>query len=342
MTSHISRPRGMVAIADALIALDGLSEDERAVAWTWLPELIGMERQAPPSGEETAIAEHSRKHDQTLTARRQALAEEEEAKTQGETEDWAKFEHRRRYLPTLPCRLSARTGEDPDWLMSETDWLGEAKPFRFADLPELLPLFEPLRTRSILSTALATPKAEGDLDLPPLLDQLCQRRPITRLPRLPVPTTRLGVQLLVDQSESMQPYLRDQTRLVQAIRDTVGRDQAEELRFADDPAAGVGSGGRSTWRHPHTSPSAGTPVVLLSDLGIGLRRAADRSASEETWKDFARRQRQAGCPLLAVMPYDRSRVPRSLLDLYHVLPWSRTTTVATVRQWIGRGLQQRQ
>ncbi|MCG6862004.1 MAG: hypothetical protein LJE70_12090 [Chromatiaceae bacterium] len=345
MSNQLSRPRGVVSIADALIALDGLSQREREKAWQWLPELTGMERPGVDRPIASASMGTAEAFEPTLPTDRETTRwgqpEEEPSGTGGPTQQDRQAQDRY-YSPTLPGRLVAKDTRDPDWLTETQGGLGEVKPFQLGDLPALQPLFEPGRTRSVLSSALATPKPDGALDINALLDAVARRRAITRLPRLTIATTRLGLQLLLDRSDAMLPYRRDQMVLAKSIRDTVGGERVEELRFDGLPENGIGRGRRSTWRKVHRSPPAGTPVVVLTDLGIGAARAGNAEETDGAWREFARRQRRAGCPVLAVVPYVPARVPSTLRECFHILPWSRTTTVATVRQWIGRGLMSSQ
>ncbi|MCP4387911.1 MAG: hypothetical protein GY802_06430 [Gammaproteobacteria bacterium] len=342
MNKRASRPRGIVSIADALIALDGLSGDELERAWGWLRDMIGIERRAYPLDREPGQV--SPKPDveylQTIRDRRRRRSEQRESREAFEQPSQGRASARRRDAPTIPFQIAALPfREDPDWLTQVQDRLGEAKPFRLSNLPSLQPLFEPRRTRSVLSGALATTQADGELDIDRILERVTHRQPFFDLPRRKVPTTRLGLQLLLDRGEAMTPYLRDQELLVESICKVFGEDLVDELRFVDSPLEGVGTGPVSNWVREHRSPPPGTPLAVLTDLGIGRSRLPAAGVTPDEWLRFARQQRVAGCPLLAIVPYELARVPPALRTHFRVLPWSRSTTIAIVRQLIGQGLE---
>ena len=345
MTSRYSKPRGMVSIADALIALDGLRGAELEQAWQWLSGLMGIVRRQSTS---SADPEDKKAADREI---REAKSSVRERRTQRKTaqrpagegdaaRDYEISEALLRRSPTLPFKLIYREKpQDPEWLTNQNERLGQAKPFRFSDLPDLEPLLDPKRTRSVIAFAMATSQPDGELDIETILDRVTSRQPIYSLPRRRIPTTRLGLQLLLDRGEAMTPYLRDQEMVAEDIHDVFGDDRVEKLYFTDSPRFGVGTAALTGWKASYRSPPEGTPVVLLTDLGIGRARMPYAGASPGEWLRFARKQKIAGCPLLAMVPYDLARVPSPLRSHFRLLPWSRTTTIAMVRQLIGRGLE---
>jgi hypothetical protein len=67
-------------------------------------------------------------------------------------------------------------------------------------------------------------------------------------------------------------------------------------------------------------------VVLLSDLGIGEPVHQFERALPAEWLRFAEQARRAGCPLVAIVPYEPRRWPASLRRLMAIIPWDRRTT----------------
>ncbi|HEY0698401.1 MAG TPA: hypothetical protein VGD43_11400, partial [Micromonospora sp.] len=74
---------------------------------------------------------------------------------------------------------------------------------------------------------------------------------------------------------------------------------------------------------------SGTPVLLLSDLGVN-GRWWDTSAEPWEWRAFARLAARHGCPVVALAPCPPSRRPRWLDALFPVVTWDRTATVGGV------------
>lgn len=226
----------------------------------------------------------------------------------------------------------------PGWL-EEVDLLEEPGPA--VPPPEPDPLLRPVWVRSILSGTLATLTSDGPLDVERLVRAVAFAAPVRRVPRRPWPTLARGVQVLVDRSESMAPFARDQTWLVAEILKVAGKETTQVLYFDGLPAWGAGPGSRRLWReyHPWHTPPAGTAVLLVSDLGLGIPLLGARAAGVASWRQFAEDLARAGCPAVAFVPYGPRRWPRELRRAFHLLHWDPKTSVHTVRREIGRGLR---
>ena len=197
--------------------------------------------------------------------------------------------------------------------------------------PPIQPLFDRLRRRGILSSALATHVKEGELDLQGIVATVSSGQPLEYLPRLPVPTLRRGVQLLLDVGQGMDPFAEDQRGLVRALDDVLADDRLEVLLFAGCPARGVRGESESRYRAWHPPPR-GVPLLAVTDLGIGgpmLDR--DRPTTAE-WLAFTYRVREAGYDIVAFVPYEATRWPQRLLSTMKLIHWSERTTVGAVRR----------
>jgi hypothetical protein len=241
----------------------------------------------------------------------------------------------------LAATLTPVHGEShpPGWL-EEVDLLEEPGGPAITP-PEPEPLLAPGWVRSVLSGALATLASEGPLDVERLVRAVARAAPMRRVPCRPWPTLARGVQVLVDRSEAMSPFARDQSWLVAQIRAVAGRETTRVLFFDGLPAWGAGTGSRRLWReyHPWHTPPPGTAVLLVSDLGMGPSLFGARSAGVTLWRQFAEDLAHAGCPAVAFVPYGPGRWPRELRRAFHLLHWDPHTSVHTVRREIGRGLR---
>lgn len=213
-------------------------------------------------------------------------------------------------------------------------WLAQVPALPTADEPDELlppPLFDRLRQRSILSSALATQVDEGDLDLQRIVATVSVGQPLARLLRMPLPTLRRGVQLLLDVGPAMDPYAADQRGLVKALDDLLADDRLALWFFSRCP-------GRRVWSEPGSTPCAwrppahGAPVIVLSDLGIGGPLLDRERPGASEWLGFARRVREAGHALVGLVPYEATRWPRRLQLAMVLIHWSERTTVGTVRR----------
>lgn len=244
-------------------------------------------------------------------------------------------------------QMPSKTGVDEEGLLhvpvdvstvrSETEELRtDVEPFppqetAHIEPPALVPLFRPQWTRGILNASLATRAADGPLDVERVAEMLARRESVERFPTLPSQTMRRGAQLLVDKGRAMMPFSRDQAWLLNEIRDVAGDSLVRVLRFVGSPLRGACDKPAPKPWPQYRPPPPGTPVVLVTDLGISRQSAtvADR-ADEKEWLEFAGVVERALCPLVAFVPYGQERWPRSLARRMNIVHWDRSTSVATV------------
>lgn len=240
-----------------------------------------------------------------------------------------------------PQVVEALRGLSRTWDTPALEWTLSAEPLprgaseEHAPRPPLEPLLVPEWTRAILSTALSTACGEGDVDVERVAERIARREAVTAVPRLPLTTLRRGVQVLVDQGQGMQPFMRDLTAIQGEIRRVAGEHRARVLRFAGTPLRAAGAGPRGRWGE-YLPPPRGTPVLLLTDLGIGRPQLSADPATVEEWLELAAVVRRAGCPLVALVPYGAHRWPAALRDAMTLVEWDRPTSAARVRARVGR------
>jgi hypothetical protein len=189
--------------------------------------------------------------------------------------------------------------------------------------PELPPLLRPQSKRAILSAALATNIPSG-IDIGRTIELLARCQPLERLPVRVRRSVRRGVQLLLDKGSGMAPFLADQGAMTEWIRNVIGAQRVQVASFIGSPKQGLLEGLHK--RLDHAFPAGGTPVVLLTDLGIARPPALDEAASVDEWLAFAQGARLAGCPVLAFVPYPPARWPRALRRAMTILQWDRALT----------------
>lgn len=244
-----------------------------------------------------------------------------------------RFERAEQRGASLPLRMEHTREEEAESSINVAPMEASA-PEEFAPAPPFETLFFPRWTRAILSTALSTRGADGQLDVDRVAETLARGEHLGRWPTLSWPTLSRGIQLLVDRSRAMAPFVRDQMSLQRELVRVVGKDHVETLRFAGCPVRGAGAGPQVVWSK-YKPPPAGTPVLLLSDLGIGRPLLDDDRAAAADWLNFARLVRKALCPLVAFVPYAPARWPRALVPLVTMIQWDRRTTASAVRNSVG-------
>lgn len=205
--------------------------------------------------------------------------------------------------------------------------------------PEILPLFEPLRTRTMLSRALARLAETGPLDLDRVIRKCAERDTLAELPRMLQPVLSSGVQLLVDRGDAMTVFAQDQVILEAAIRTLVGKSKIQVLSFEGFPSR-AGTGGKRRWEpYEEQMPPPGTVVALLTDFGIGRAAWLAAPVAPGQWRSFANRLRQRECPVVAFVPYPLSRCPGDLKRSIAIVQWDRPTRTAAIRASAGRGMR---
>lgn len=221
-----------------------------------------------------------------------------------------------------PClRALGRHGSAPPaWLPGPGEGLDLVAP-RPDTPPPLETLFEPLRHRALISTALATLDDGGPLDLERLIEQLATHRLVRGLPRLRQATLHRGAWLLLDRSPAMAPFFDDVSDLAERIERVVGRELTRVQQFTARPDR-VWDAARLEERALDLPPP-GTPLVALTDLGL---RSGGRG-----WRNLLVRLAARDSRAIAIVPYPVARVPAELRRLTAVVPWDRGTKVRAVR-----------
>jgi 1,4-alpha-glucan branching enzyme len=189
------------------------------------------------------------------------------------------------------------------------------------------PLLPAKWSRAIIGAACATDVEDGGIDVEKLVEALATGAPIREIPRSRVRSLVRGMQLLVDRSTSLAPFRRDVAHLSDQLRSVVGRDRSEVEDFDGFPA-GLGEAVVPPDR-PYRMPPPGTPVIVISDLGMSPAPPRRRGGTAAQWTSFADKLRRRGCPLVAFAPYPLSRWPSPLLRSVKAVPWDRSTTVSS-------------
>lgn len=240
----------------------------------------------------------------------------------------------------LPRRLRIRHRTGPSLRPAVPGWAGDAIPLEESpDAPVIYPdppsLIEPRHSRAVLSEIVRVPWKDGLLDLNALLSRLTQGHEIESLPYLPRRAPAAHIQVLLDRSESMAPFYRDQEMLLDRLKTVLGGSMVREMRFVRNPLRGVGSGPRPTWAR-WKPPAPGTLVLLLTDLGIGPSNNFSQPASASDWATLAYSAHQRGVYLVALVPYPPHRWPLPMRQLFPIFTWDRTLKVQDVHRGTGR------
>jgi hypothetical protein len=189
------------------------------------------------------------------------------------------------------------------------------------------PLLAPRSAAAFLQRVLSRSVEGIELDIDAIVDTFAHSQPIDRLPRRPMRTMRFGAEVLVDLGDGMQPFERDQVKLVESVRRLAGAERTRVTYFADAPLRGAGAGPAWSWE-AYRPPSPGTRVIVLSDVGIGGPLLNPRRALADEWREFVECLLPHDCDAVGLVPYPNHRWPPAVTSLFPILAWDRSTTTA--------------
>jgi hypothetical protein len=199
-------------------------------------------------------------------------------------------------------------------------------------VPEPEPLFAPEWTPALLTEALGVRVPSGLYDIGGMVKLAATAQPLREL-RYPRRTLSYGVQVLIDMGPGMAPFAQDCALLRREVARIAGSG-VQVMRFTGCPTRGAGQGPQP-WGG-YRPPPAPTPVVVVTDLGLGGQEFAADWVGVGEWLGFAAQLRRAGCRPIAFVPYPRSRIPPELVTALNVVEWDRPTTIQDVRQVVSR------
>lgn len=211
-----------------------------------------------------------------------------------------------------------------------TDLSGAEAPGGHPTAPE--PPWAPEWARGVMVAAVSAPVASRQLDQRALVRKVSRQQVLRAVPWRRRPSTRRGVQLLLDHSAGMAPFRDDRLWLRALLESVAGRDRVEVLRFTGSPRRGVvrvGTVGSERYR----APAPGTPVVLVSDLGrIRPPFTGGATAPLDEWLDFVEGVLHSGCPPVCLTPFPASAYPHSVRGRVALIPFDRRISLRHARE----------
>lgn len=190
-------------------------------------------------------------------------------------------------------------------------------------------LLTPNWARAIVSLALSTPSGTGPIDVDAVIGRVARLDAVVELPRRPMLSIRLGVQLLLDRGDGMVPFARDVDDLAEEILHVAGMERTSILAFSGTPRREPYDVRRDD-SVDYAPPPPRVPVLLVTDFGIGRDELSTDRATTQEWVEWMDEVRHAGCPIVAFVPYPRHRWPDPIAARATILQWDRTTSAGRV------------
>ena len=233
---------------------------------------------------------------------------------------------KRHYRPSMLEREDAGGSAGPP------DWLGDAVllvlPDVYRPAYRLKPpsLFNPRRERALILAMISKLTRAREIDIDRAVLSLARLDFDRRLPSRLKRSIRSGAVVVLDIGPSMEPFHFDLQFFCQAFLSVVGGCGTEVRYTNGSPLQGVldpqvGATGQWRW------PLPGTPILLVTDLGIGRSPDVFRAPQTNSWIAFASAAMQAGNPLRVLAPYSPTRFPGSIRSKIPIVEWDRETGV---------------
>jgi hypothetical protein len=341
----MSLPRGEIFIGDLVTACAAIGTEDRETVEA-VADMLGFslsgEGAVRPRADEPRVAQTTTRADEqgrrketpeikperlpALPRRGGPLRKYPRASFSAGREEEPKIEFGHRYEEPDRTRAGAAPSDWGTWAAGSSGAAG---------VPHE-PLLERRWTRGILGGAAATLREGTTPDIGKAVEVIARGGELERLPTLKVPTIARGCQVLCDVNPGMMPFASDRREILDAIRSVVGRELVGVFYFEDCPVYGV-EREEDLEFVPYEPPPRGTPVLIISDLGVAESPYSMRRASPAEWSELIYALRAAGCPALALTPYPSGRWPDLPSGGLRIIQWDRRTTAAAVRRARERG-----
>lgn len=208
-----------------------------------------------------------------------------------------------------------------DWgelsLLPETDVKNHLGKSRY------VPLLNENWFRGIMSSLLATESPSPEIDFKQIEKSLLRLAPLERIPFRSRYTLERGVQILLDTSESMQPFWRDETELVAALKHLIDSHKVWVFEFEMKrlPRPYL------TWQNRSMEGlQTAIPVLIVSNFG-GAHKGIRKIGEFKPLAALLEHAKNKKCPLTALVPLTEEKFPSDLKDFVPFsFVWDRTSS----------------
>lgn len=210
----------------------------------------------------------------------------------------------------------------------------EAK--RLVNYEDLVPK---ARLLPALKRYLAGNRTRG-LDVPLLVKQLAEQQLPRHLPRRQLKTWHPQWVVVLDFAKRLWPYRQDMHQLAEHLLHACGQSGVSiriinhgPLQDWTDWVEEQRAGGALPAKHTGCTPPAGTPVLLVSDLGL---LEGTESSSRLAWQGFIRQLLKSQIRPLALLPLGAEQLDGGLHNNLPLLRWSPDARIRPERA-LGKG-----
>ena len=301
----MKKNRGILSRADLLSCLEKHGESRLSA----FASVIGFEKalgEAPSP---------SKKRETSLGEMKQTVAEEKQVhhfpKSSGK-----KF-----------WRVVAHQFKEYEKAGSQPDWVNTTEPITSADeaaiasrLCSKSPLVPWSRLWPFLRRALGDKKQGKKVDIDMLTGLMARGENFHKFPYQEKKSWAQQCQILVDCSDRNQPFWGDFESLILQLEQMRGKSGLQVLQLEEGPDADCRPWGQ--WQEPNQNyqkPTAGTPLLILGDLGC----YDPTGITQKKWIAFGKKLQKSGLKPIALMVCPPRLWTESLAEFFHLVCWDR-------------------
>lgn len=194
-------------------------------------------------------------------------------------------------------------------------------------LPMIQSLFDPKLKRQISFGVGALHDNKGSIDEKKLVKKVLENKPLLKIPKRNKPVIPNRIQLLIDVSEAMDPYLKDIDVFEKDLHDVIGNSKIEKLYFSLNPLRGVGVNAVRWYDYAKCFlPYQGTKVICISNFGRGYHSFSDIPTNIVEWVQFYNVLKKSGNSLAILTPYNlKISAQMQLFRQLNIIYWDRKT-----------------
>jgi hypothetical protein len=228
-----------------------------------------------------------------------------------ETSDWpdsqaaASFWQAHRYEQRKPL---------PDDVPEDGELTWRDRP---TEAPRWCPISEWRSLVPRLRAELSATSRSSRVDVDKVVRMLAAGQLVYEVPRQVMRRWGDRVQIIVDRSEHLIPYRKDQAYFFKNLESLLPRTAIQLARY-DESRQDLRMLNRTGPTRPYEFPPVGIPVIVLSDLG-----ALRPSVSQTFWQSWVAELVQRDGHALAVVPCAPDRVLQRIRASLQVIPWQK-------------------
>lgn len=206
----------------------------------------------------------------------------------------------------------------PQRLLNTPPFTGSIAPLKKeeARIPAPQPLSPWRRIWPFLRAVLGAQDQSRQLDLDRIVRSLARGEVLRRLPYLARASWAMRAQVLVDLDPRIHFFWNDFYELVEQLQGMRGKMGLDLLCFEEGPLQPCTAFERREQQLPYRPPEPGTPILILSDLGL-------LNKCEQGWLILGRRLQRAGLRPVVLMPCPERFWRGEVAELFQLKVWDR-------------------